>query len=185
MHFSLRWIWYQHFYSTLLISLGVVGTYSTGAKIQFSFLLPNFICKVNLLFYILILLFLISSIFLLFNFSCVWYMHAFMCMDACEVDAGNHIWSLFHHIHWVKVFESSTVLKHMACLTSQLVLKNLHFYLPRLELYADHSTHPTLCGFLGIQTLVSKPLVLICILSQWWFIFTWHISIFKNCQRNT
>lgn len=111
----------------------------------------------------------------------------FMCMGACvcEVDAGNHIWSLFHHIHWVKVFESSTVLKVMACLTSQLVLKNPHFYLPRLELYADHSTHPTLCGFLGIRTLVSKPLVLICILSQWWFFFTWPISIFKNCQRNT
>lgn len=87
-----------------------------------------------------------------FLFSCYLFFHVCgmyacfcMCTDACvcEVDAGNHTLSLFHHIHWVKVFESSTVLKDTACLTSQLALRNPHFYLPRLELNADHSTQPT------------------------------------------
>lgn len=140
------------------------------------------------MFYILlILLFLISFFCYLIFHVCGMYACFYMCMDACvcEVDAGNHTWSLFHHIHWVKVFESSTVLKDMACLTSQLALRNPHFYLPRLELYAVYSTHPTFMWVSwdpnsGLQTTCFN-----CILSQWWFFFTWPISIFKNCQRNT
>lgn len=55
----------------------------------------------------------------------------------------EYTWSLFHHIHWVKVFESSIVLQDRLVLLASLFWGSSppHFYLPRLELQAGHYTH--------------------------------------------